>query len=77
MRLERSMEESEEVNGKSLKGIYEGISQELLEAKSLTQLGAIEHPELMKTAEHLKKEKRAAYQENLLDQLLGDMLGPE
>lgn len=52
-----------------------GLSQEKLEARSLSLLEAVEHPELARTAELIKKEKRAAYQENLLQELLRDLLG--
>ena len=50
-----------------------GLSKEKLEARSMQQLETIKNPGLTETAVCLKKVKRAAFQENLLDELLGDL----
>ncbi|WP_158640976.1 hypothetical protein [Lactonifactor longoviformis] len=39
----------------------------------MSQLNTIQNPGLAQTASRLKKTKKAAYQENLLRELLGDL----
>ena len=50
------------------------ISEELLGTISLKKLEAVEHPILAKTAESVKKRKKAGYQENILDDFLADLI---
>uniref|UniRef100_UPI004055F700 TIGR02679 family protein n=1 Tax=Agathobacter sp. TaxID=2021311 RepID=UPI004055F700 len=49
------------------------MSQEVLSEMRLAKLGHISHPTLRQTAECMMDKKRAAYQENLLGRLLGDL----
>lgn len=51
-----------------------GLSLESVEPRSLAQLDAVENEVLAETAGCIKRVRRAAYQENLLEELLGDML---
>lgn len=50
------------------------ISGENIEAVRLSKLEHIQHPLLQETAKYMKEKKLASYQENLLDDLLGDIL---
>ena len=50
-----------------------GLSEEMLESRSMSQLDTIQNPGLAQTALCLKETKKAAYQENLLRELLGDL----
>ena len=43
----------------------------------LTRLDKVEHPVLKETADCVREKKRAAYQENILEALLGDLLSAE
>ena len=45
----------------------------MLESRSMSQLDTIQNPGLAQTALCLKEIKKAAYQENLLRELLGDL----
>lgn len=49
------------------------ISKEYIDNNGLVKLENIQHPLLKKTAENVKEKKRAAYQENLLKELLDDI----
>lgn len=50
------------------------ISQELLSKQQLSKLVHLKNPILKNTAELVRKKKRAGYQENLLEKLLGDIM---
>lgn len=50
------------------------ISEELLGTISLKKMEAVEHSILAKTAESVKKKKKAGYQENILDDFLADLI---
>ncbi len=50
-----------------------GISKEVIDYNGLAKLEHIRHPLLKQTAESVKEKGRAAYQENLLEELLGDI----
>lgn len=50
------------------------ISQELLSERQLAKIEHLKNPTLNNTAEFVRKKKRAGYQENLLEQLLGDIM---
>ncbi len=50
-----------------------GISKEVIDYNGLAKLENIRHPLLKQTAESVKEKGRAAYQENLLEELLGDI----
>lgn len=50
------------------------ISEELLNERQLVKLEHLKNTTLCRTAEFVRKEKRAGYQENLLKQLLHDVL---
>lgn len=50
------------------------ISEEMLSERQLVKLDHLKNSTLCRTAESLRKEKRAGYQENLLIQLLHDVL---
>ncbi len=54
-----------------------GISGEVLKESRLTRLDKVEHPVLKETADCVREKKRAAYQENILEALLGDLLSAE
>ena len=49
------------------------ISKEDIDNNGLVKLENIQHPLLKRTAENVKEKKRAAYQENLLEELLEDI----
>ena len=49
------------------------ISKEDIDNNGLVKLENIQHPLLKQTAENVKEKKRAAYQENLLEELLKDI----
>lgn len=51
----------------------EGMSEEIVSDKRLSQLNKLFHPELKKVAEVMQREKRAGYQEAMVDLLVGDM----
>lgn len=51
----------------------QGISGESLKAARLARLDRVEHPVLRETARCVRQEKRAAYQENILEKLLEDL----
>ena len=51
------------------------ISGEEIGDLGMAKLGNIRNPLLRKTAEHIKEKKRAAYQENILDDLVEDVKG--
>ncbi len=50
------------------------MSEEVLGTISLKKLEAVEHPILAKTAERVKKKKKAGYQENILSYFVGDLV---
>ena len=50
-----------------------GISKEVIDYNGLAKLENIRHPLLKQTVESVKEKGRAAYQENLLEELLGDI----
>ncbi len=50
------------------------ISEETLSERQLVKLGHLKNTTLCRTAEFVRKEKKAGYQENLLKQLLHDVL---
>lgn len=50
------------------------ISREEIDDRSLAMLGKLKNPKLQDTAAHILKKKRAAYQENILMDLLKDIL---
>jgi uncharacterized protein (TIGR02679 family) len=50
------------------------ISKEKLSERQLAKLGNLKNTTLCHTAEFVRKEKKAGYQENLLKQLLSDIL---
>ncbi len=50
------------------------ISEEPLNERQLVKLEHLKNTTLCRTAEFVRKEKRAGYQENLLKQLLHDVL---
>lgn len=52
-----------------------GISKETIDKNGLAKLENIGHPLLKQTAESVKEKGRAAYQENLLEELLEDICG--
>lgn len=54
-----------------------GSSGEVLKEARLARLGKAGHPVLKETARLVRKEKRAAYQENILGELLEDLLRTE
>jgi hypothetical protein len=49
------------------------MSEEMLSDRRLAKLGRLKNPVLMSTAENMLKEKRAGYQENILEELLNDL----
>ena len=51
-----------------------GISGEVLKESRLMKMKNVEHPVLKETAAIVKKDKKAAYQENILRELLEDLL---
>lgn len=51
------------------------ISEEKLSDRQLAKLGRLKNPMLCCAAESVRKEGRAGYQENLLEDLLGDICG--
>lgn len=51
-----------------------GISGEGLKEARLARLDKVKHSVLKKTADSVQKQKRAAYQENILEDLAGDLL---
>ena len=51
----------------------EAMSEEIVSDKRLSQLDKIQHSGLKKVAEVMKKEKRASYQEAMVEVLVGDM----
>lgn len=53
------------------------ISEEVLSERQLAKLDRLKNTTLCRTAEYLRKEKRAGYQENLLIQLLYDVLNTD
>lgn len=54
-----------------------GISGEVLKESRLARLDKVEHPVLKETADRVQEKKRAAYQENILEALLRDLLSAE
>lgn len=50
-----------------------GISRECLDDISLAKLENVRNPLLKQTSESVKEKRRAAYQENLLEKLVGDL----
>jgi uncharacterized protein (TIGR02679 family) len=50
------------------------MSEEMLSDRRLAKLGRLKNPVLMSTAENMLKEKRAGYQENILEELLNDLI---
>lgn len=51
----------------------QGISGEVLEDVRMARMNRVEHPLLQKTASCIRRERRAAYQENILGKLLEDL----
>lgn len=62
--------------GTPLKYYFEdvGISRELLSDRQLVKLDCLKNLTLCCTAESVRKERKAGYQENLLKDLLNDIL---
>lgn len=53
------------------------ISQELLSERQLAKIEHLKNPTLNNTAKLVREKKRAGYQENLLEQLLGDIMNDQ
>ncbi|MCM1101768.1 MAG: TIGR02679 domain-containing protein [Clostridium sp.] len=51
-----------------------GVSKERIDDNGLAKLENVRNPLLKQTAEAVKEKRRAAYQENLLEELLGDII---
>ena len=49
------------------------ISGEKIGELGMAKLDSVQNPLLKETAEHVKEKGKAAYQENLLEDLLGDI----
>ena len=50
-----------------------GLSEERIEEKRMSRLGHVENPVLKETSEQVRKTGLAAYQENILKNLLEDL----
>nr|WP_113928814.1 hypothetical protein [Bacillus sp. P14.5] len=55
------------------KSYLEGRSEEIISDKRLSQLKKLRHPGLNKVAEGIQREKRAGYQEALVEVMVEDL----
>ncbi len=65
--------ENEHIWRMSCADYHRAISDEVIDNRSLSMLNNLKNPELRDTAKYVLKKKRAAYQENILGELLMDI----
>jgi uncharacterized protein (TIGR02679 family) len=73
-RLLRRFPESVRLWRMDEKSYLEAMSAEIISDKRLSQLGKLRHPGLIKVAEVMMKEKRAGYQEAMVEGLAEDLM---